>query len=95
MTESIYARENCPFCGSLDVDGTGSADFVHCNACGAFGPNGHENWNKRAIPLRVNKVLEVWLHQQVFMSENAPLYSAPYDAIGDFINELREAYEKY
>ena len=91
----IRDRENCPFCGSIDVDGQGSADFIRCNDCGAFGPNGHSNWNKRAIPRRVQKVLDAWLIQQVHMSENAPRYSAPYDAIGDFINELKDTYEQH
>lgn len=34
----IAKAKNCPFCGSMNVSLSRLANYVHCNACGADGP---------------------------------------------------------
>lgn len=91
MKTAIHDRENCPFCGSLNVDGC--EDFIRCLECKAFGPNGRENWQKRAPSRRMKAFIRRWRDIQSEMESGGCVYTAPYDAVAELLNELEELYE--
>jgi hypothetical protein len=91
MVTTVQQWELCPFCGSVDVDTQGASDFVRCNKCKAFGPNGEANWERRAPSRRVLTLIARWRDTCGEMQTGGCVYTAPYDAVGDLLDELEEA----